>query len=369
MQRFLYAFFVVITWLGCSSDPNDSGNNAHRLKFLSECSDDTQCQEGLSCLCGICTQGCEQSVDCEMGGKCILTDGTGRCSQATTLCAITCQSDDDCEIEQRCGDGLCLRNTPQLSWSNDCDGGCQLCGYAFAIASSDDCYCPSCQLSALSPSECAQNRYDFETFCAFSNNDCTYCEQISPAAFTPICWQERCGLRAADTSNENCSTIISTSNIPGVTLALSPNSCQPNSELIIDYQIDFRYSLWDITWQNLTVDEMATSPVTVEFIVSKQSSDDEQQVYCHDCQPPAMANPVDESHYSQRHYLASGEWTGQLRWDLRTGGKTWPTELRQPIEAGNYSITIRITGKRWLRADTYLPFQAQATFTLHYNNL
>lgn len=63
----------------CVADSNDEASSGTSTHFLDECDDSASCGDGLSCICGRCTQECEESRECEE------LDTDSVCAAATAL--------------------------------------------------------------------------------------------------------------------------------------------------------------------------------------------------------------------------------------------------------------------------------------------
>ncbi len=100
--------------------------------FLRACQPNTDdCGEGMSCLCGVCTQLCSGSSSCEAllpSAQCV--SGAGAESRAACLgleaasyCDVLCVSDEDCRLlslAHRCAGGVCRMGE---GGSDSLDGG------------------------------------------------------------------------------------------------------------------------------------------------------------------------------------------------------------------------------------------------------
>lgn len=112
---------------GCRGESQgpSTGSETH---FLSWCTSDASCGDGLACLCGVCTQTCTGDAACTELAS------TAECVQADTRpaehacpdtkveasCEVVCESDGDCRSlgpEHRCDRGYC-RSLP-----TDCETG------------------------------------------------------------------------------------------------------------------------------------------------------------------------------------------------------------------------------------------------------
>ncbi len=95
------------------------------------CVEDRQCQEGLACLCGLCSRVCEADADCD-GVECLPASALdlvhGCRSMADSTCHSTCVIDADCAhlgAEAACQNRLCKRrNCATDSFSGICSTPC-----------------------------------------------------------------------------------------------------------------------------------------------------------------------------------------------------------------------------------------------------
>jgi hypothetical protein len=81
------------------------GTEGSQTHFLRSCS--TECEDGLDCVCGVCTRPCELDLDCaelDAGATCSL--GEGVCPGAAPSCTVECSVDADCS--NVAGDMACV---------------------------------------------------------------------------------------------------------------------------------------------------------------------------------------------------------------------------------------------------------------------
>jgi len=152
-----------------SSAPRAGSSETH---FLLRCSDEV-CGEGLSCICGACTQTCSSDPSCgelASGARCM--DPEASCLEAKS-CDVGCEVNADCAelgADHKCEDGRCraidrsyVDTTPPggpsdaggLVTYGPCHADGSVCGGSdwFALESSVGlCLCTvSCQTSADCP--------------------------------------------------------------------------------------------------------------------------------------------------------------------------------------------------------------------------
>jgi len=100
LRTALFVALSVMVPLACGVTSGSSGSNTNWLKT---CTDDSDCADEFSCLCGVCTSACEVEADA--------------CSQAAAQCAdlaeLGCVPEDDRD------EGACL---PGCSDDDECEG-------------------------------------------------------------------------------------------------------------------------------------------------------------------------------------------------------------------------------------------------------
>jgi len=95
-----------------------SGNNTDsQTHWLTSCSADSECGQGLACLCGVCSTECEETAACSS------TPGASVCVKRTQgpseqlcevqidvsgICLPECIADDDCSTSQACRYNTCV---------------------------------------------------------------------------------------------------------------------------------------------------------------------------------------------------------------------------------------------------------------------
>ena len=143
---------------GCAqSDTGDSNTN-----WLRWCTDDAQCG-GLACLCGICTDGCIDSLECaEFSETAVCARGevdlevAQLCGARAALCAPACTP--ACDRGFVCAEGACIPR-------GDCECiACQAefalcaqtagCDSLFACAEDNLCRGDECEGDAANPGPC-----------------------------------------------------------------------------------------------------------------------------------------------------------------------------------------------------------------------
>jgi hypothetical protein len=98
---------------GCGETRPDSaaGPDNSAPQFLEECTG--SCAEGLSCMCGVCTQECSSTSECgglDAKAECVPACAEGAQATAVATCGVRCVGDADCRslgTDFVCADGLC----------------------------------------------------------------------------------------------------------------------------------------------------------------------------------------------------------------------------------------------------------------------
>lgn len=110
--------------LSCTDTGTQGPTLNSNTNWLMACSADENCADGLSCLCGQCTQECTDVTDCsEDGAECIVNAVT--CESApVAACLPGCTDDEDCGDGYNCalGDTETLVCVP--AWADDGTTGC-----------------------------------------------------------------------------------------------------------------------------------------------------------------------------------------------------------------------------------------------------
>ncbi|HEY3496588.1 MAG TPA: hypothetical protein VGK73_17940 [Polyangiaceae bacterium] len=118
-------------WLsGCESGATvkELGSETH---FLASCVDG--CEDGLTCLCGVCTKVCGADATCGAlaeGASCVgsqprIADGTCEDEGAGAFCDYRCSTDADCggfPFEAHCDAGYCRSGSAPLCERSDTTG-------------------------------------------------------------------------------------------------------------------------------------------------------------------------------------------------------------------------------------------------------
>lgn len=127
----MIALALLLAACSMSKPSADSKSN-----WLRTCSSVSDCDDGLSCACGVCTRSCQSAATCEggdLGAECKDVRGSAiasACASASSsasavshVCLTSCQ-DGDCGDGQRCVQGVCVgRNTADAGTLLESDAG------------------------------------------------------------------------------------------------------------------------------------------------------------------------------------------------------------------------------------------------------
>lgn len=114
-----WLFSVLCAAVACESPTSGPRTDSH-TNWLRTCSNDGECGP-LSCICGLCTQPCQNDLACGAdtpGAACLGADDAGAqaaCSgirPPTSMCLPRCDAEQGCAVGQACVAGACL---PQSS--------------------------------------------------------------------------------------------------------------------------------------------------------------------------------------------------------------------------------------------------------------
>lgn len=97
-------------WLGCNGVTDQGGSG--ETHFLAYCADGTSCGDGLECVCGVCTERCDDDGSCRAHSD-AATCQPSDCSAQRT-CDVECGRDQDCAglgAGYACDTGRCRRQT------------------------------------------------------------------------------------------------------------------------------------------------------------------------------------------------------------------------------------------------------------------
>jgi hypothetical protein len=112
-MRFVYVGCALVlgvcAWSGCTKSP-DPGGGTSETHFLLLCSDEV-CSDGLSCICGACTQACSSDTRCDelASGASCMDPAQASCGEARS-CDVECEANADCAqlgADHKCEDGRC----------------------------------------------------------------------------------------------------------------------------------------------------------------------------------------------------------------------------------------------------------------------
>lgn len=108
MRRLFWVGLACLTIAACAKSRMTSGGSSE-THFLSQC--EASCDEGLSCVCGICTEACDEDDACEdLNGQASCEIAAGDACSTARVCDVECSDDDDCtdlSDDHTCDDGRC----------------------------------------------------------------------------------------------------------------------------------------------------------------------------------------------------------------------------------------------------------------------
>ncbi len=185
IQRLIAAGVGLLLLAACSSETQEPATSS-QTHWLKSCDSSDDCEGGLSCECGVCTQSCDDDDRCSAlgeGAVCAATEGVAACGSnaAEQICLEGCNEDDDCSTGSTCSNsGACIPSsddgeTPPGVNCGDYDS-CDLetpcgdgnnciafseCGGALCIPADE-----ACELSCPNPDDCAlAESYPEQLFC------------------------------------------------------------------------------------------------------------------------------------------------------------------------------------------------------------
>lgn len=106
LRNLLWLGFACLVLCACAKTRSPGGSS--KTSFLALCN--ASCAEGLSCLCGVCTEMCDSNAACKA-----LSD-VASCQEAasgcgtSTVCDVECSDDGDCAVlgkSHACEEGRC----------------------------------------------------------------------------------------------------------------------------------------------------------------------------------------------------------------------------------------------------------------------
>jgi hypothetical protein len=128
----ILSLFLVITFSGCPSSTSKKPTAGGESHFLASCS--PECEEGLECICGVCTRVCDDDDDCSdlPGATCVspeLLESARECEPTDPVempvCDVGCSSDEECKdlgSDATCESGYCrLPEVERLSVESNSD--------------------------------------------------------------------------------------------------------------------------------------------------------------------------------------------------------------------------------------------------------
>jgi hypothetical protein len=104
---------VAIASASACSEPSHGPSVGGNTNWLLACSDDAECGEQTSCICGRCSTACDRASGCaEFPGSTCAESVAARqqCGgeQTAGVCLLACEGDADCDSELACVQGACV---------------------------------------------------------------------------------------------------------------------------------------------------------------------------------------------------------------------------------------------------------------------
>jgi hypothetical protein len=172
------ALAVIAMITSCASSESPSGVMGN-TNWLTSCDEDDDCDDDLSCSCGVCTRQCTTTSDCsELGGSVCdvqseaLASACGS-SIAMSVCLPACRNDNDCGGGLECVAAHCLpaevvAASPGVD--GDGDGGTSIgCGPNGAFISAHVAPDEDCIVSAEGSPQLAIGSFDVSS--GFNGDD------------------------------------------------------------------------------------------------------------------------------------------------------------------------------------------------------
>lgn len=106
-RTFCHASSLILLALAACDDARtrDTGSAITETGFLRACEANADCADGLSCVCGVCTRGCDNGCG---AGACFTAGEGPACVEPPSVCLTACTADGDCEGALRCVEGACV---------------------------------------------------------------------------------------------------------------------------------------------------------------------------------------------------------------------------------------------------------------------
>jgi type 1 glutamine amidotransferase len=120
LGTFILCLGALIT-ASCGAKTNQgAGGTDSNTHWLARCTDDGDCRDGLSCVCGACTTECNSASSCEnlaAGALCLDVQCEG--GDELSVCSIGCSGDADCPSGTSCQGSACTPNRAEGSVLED----------------------------------------------------------------------------------------------------------------------------------------------------------------------------------------------------------------------------------------------------------
>lgn len=104
---------ALIAAVACGAQTADPGSDG-QSHWLSTCTSDTACGDGLQCLCGLCTRTCSAESTCDgLDARAVCAEGASSCTRPNntleqSICSVSCTRDAECPAQGSCLDGACV---------------------------------------------------------------------------------------------------------------------------------------------------------------------------------------------------------------------------------------------------------------------
>jgi hypothetical protein len=85
LRKLLLGAIALVCVAACGAESTTSATDT-KTNWLGQCEKDSECSEGLECLCGMCTRGCEQTDECSSLGQSAACRASSQCTGAKRVC-------------------------------------------------------------------------------------------------------------------------------------------------------------------------------------------------------------------------------------------------------------------------------------------
>ncbi|MCP3101036.1 hypothetical protein LZ198_19355 [Myxococcus sp. K15C18031901] len=119
MKHVAMAFLMALAVVGCGETKDDDEPGPQAESFL--CSANKPCPSGQFCFNGLCAIGCQSDDNCSKDQYCDTKDTGTAVSYCKSRTVPTCTGDSQCLSNQMCVEGLCSLRPPSNPPSCDAD--------------------------------------------------------------------------------------------------------------------------------------------------------------------------------------------------------------------------------------------------------